>query len=220
MTRNMAFIPDIAIPLDLSRHSAGSTAPSSPAVTPPAPAMIYDAKSTDDELRAGCLLGHRLAQKHLYQRYYGQFMGIPMRYTGQRSEATDVLNQAFMKIFDCMGQYQSTGSFGGWMARIVFNTTIDHVRRQTAYQKKVSLGIEVEKPVQSEVFGHLGAEDLFRLVQTLPPATRSVFCLYVVDGYKHAEIGTMLGIDEGTSKWHLSEARRKLKLLLSQHPDF
>ena len=182
--------------------------------------MSYHAQSPDDELRQGCLLGHRLAQKHLYQRYYGQFLGIPMRYTGNRSEAVDVLNQAFLKIFDCMGQYQSTGSFAGWMARIVFNTSIDYVRRQTAYHKKVALGIEVERPVQSEVFGHLAAEDLYRLVQTLPPATRSVFCLYVVDGYKHAEIGDMLGIDEGTSKWHLSEARRKLRQLLAQHPDF
>lgn len=189
-----------------------------PAATPPVP--VYHAQCTDEELRQGCLIGDRLAQKHLYHRYYGQFLGIPMRYTSNRSEAVDVLNQAFLKIFDCMGQYQSTGSFAGWMARIVFNTAIDHVRRQAAYHKRVSLGVEVEKPVQSEVFGHLAAEDLFRLVQTLPPATRSVFCLYVVEGYKHAEIGDMLGIDEGTSKWHLSEARRKLKLLLSQHPDF
>jgi len=216
----MILTPDIAISIEQGRRSEDSTAPPLTAAAEPAPSMHYHAKSTDDELRHGCLLGHRLAQKHLYQRYFSQFLGIPMRYTGQRSEATEVLNQAFLKIFDCMGQYQCTGSFAGWMARIVFNTTIDYVRRRTAYQRKVSLGVEVEKPVQSEVLGQLASEDVFRLVQTLPPATRSVFCLYVVDGYKHAEIGEMLGIDEGTSKWHLSEARRKLKLLLSQHPDF
>ncbi len=217
----MTIMPDIAIPverIESGKLGTGSIAP--PAATAKISPVQYHAKSTDEELRLGCLAGHRLAQKYLYQKYYGQFLGIPMRYTGQRSEAIDVLNQAFLKIFDCIGQYQSTGSFGGWMARIVFNTTIDYIRRQTAYKRKVALGIEVEQPVQSEVISQLASEDLFSLVQKLPPATRSVFCLYVVDGYKHAEIGKMLGIDEGTSKWHLSEARRKLKLLLSQHPDF
>ena len=142
-----------------------------------------------------------------------------MRYTGDRADAMEVLNQAFLKIFDAMSSYQAIGSFAGWMARIVFHCSIDFVRRRTAYQKKVVLGEVTEAPIESEIVRDLESEALYQLIQLLPPAARSVFSLYVVDGYKHAEIAAMLGIEEGTSKWHLNDARRRLKILLTQHPN-
>lgn len=191
--------------------------PISAAASPPT--GCYTARSTDDELRQGCLDHHRLAQKYLYQRYFGRLLAIPMRYTGDRADAVEVLNQAFLKIFDAMSSYQAIGSFAGWMARIVFHCSIDFVRRRTAYQKKVVLGEVTEVPIESEIVRDLESEALYQLIQLLPPAARSVFSLYVVDGYKHAEIAAMLGIEEGTSKWHLNDARRRLKILLIQHPN-
>ncbi len=176
----------------------------------------YDHKSSDEDLRAGCLSKVRSAQEALYKKYFGQLLGIPMRYTGDRNDAVDILNQAFLKIFDCLHQYQNSGSFPGWMARVVFNTTIDHVRRKTAYQKKVSFGVEAEKPIDNEAVSNLNSEYLFALIQKLPASSRAVFCLYVIDGHKHAEIAEILNIDEGTSKWHLSEARRRLKSMLEK----
>ncbi len=191
-----------------------------PAASPPAtPAPVYTERSTDDELRQGCLDNHRLAQKYLYQRYFGRLLSIPMRYTGDRSDAVEVLNQAFLKIFDAMATYQAIGSFAGWMARIVFHCSIDFVRRRTAYQKKVVLGEVAEAPIESEIVRNLEGEALYQLIQSLPPPARSVFSLYVVEGYKHAEIAAMLGIEEGTSKWHLNDARRRLKILLTQRPN-
>lgn len=178
--------------------------------------MQYHEHSTDEALREGCIQQHRLAQEYLYRRYFGRLMGIAMRYTGNREEATDVLNQAFLKIFNSLGQYEDKGSFLGWMAKIVFHTAIDQLRRQINYKKTVNFSAIADQSVEDEVSSRLAAEDLFRLVQKLPPATRTVFSLYVLDGYKHREIAEMLGIDEGTSKWHLSAARQELQKMI--HP--
>ncbi len=186
---------------------------------PTTPAVSYTERSSDDELRQGCLDNNRLAQKYLYQRYFGRLLSIPMRYTSDRADAVEVLNQAFLKIFEALSTYQATGSFAGWMARIVFHCSIDFVRRRTAYQKHVVLGEVTETPIDNEIVRDLESEDLYAMIQSLPPAARSVFSLFVVDGYKHAEIAEMLGIEEGTSKWHLSDARRRLKILLTQHPN-
>ncbi len=186
---------------------------------PPITVIRYTERSTDDELRQGCLDHQHLAQKYLYQRYFGRLLRIPMRYTGDRADAVEVLNHAFLKIFDAMASYQATGSFAGWMARIVFHCSIDFVRRRTAYQKHVVLGEVLQTPIDNDIVRDLESEALYELVQCLPAAARSVFSLYVVDGYKHAEIAEMLGIEEGTSKWHLSDARRRLKILLTQRPN-
>jgi RNA polymerase sigma-70 factor (ECF subfamily) len=176
--------------------------------------MVYHQKSTDSELRTGCMDQHRMAQQFLYQRYFGRLLGIAVRYTGDRDEATEVLNQAFLKIFNSLSQYQETGSFFNWMAKIVFHTSIDHVRKNIQYRRGLEYVQDADLPVENNIFSQLETEDLFRIVQRLPPATRSVFSLYVLDGYKHREIAEMLHIDEGTSKWHLAHARQELKKMI------
>jgi RNA polymerase sigma-70 factor (ECF subfamily) len=181
--------------------------------------MAYDAHSTDDALRQGCLAQEPLAQQWLYRRYFGRLLGIPMRYTGDRDEAIELLNSAFLKIFEALPQFRGQGSFAGWMAKIVFHTTIDHVRSQMARRRhEGSMPAEgpLEQSIDNEAIGQLGAEEIFALVQQLPAHTRTVFSLYVVDGYKHREIAEMLGLDEGSSKWHLSQARRLLQKKLAQ----
>ncbi len=178
--------------------------------------MQYHVKSTDEELRQGCLEQHRLAQQYLYQRYFGRFLGIAMRYTNNREDATDVLNQAFLKIFNNLHQYQETGPFGGWMAKIVLHTAIDHARQMSTYRKVINFSIEADQSVESDISGQLDVEDLYRLIQKVTPASRTVFSLYVVEGYKHHEIADMLGITVGTSKWHLSNARMEMKKQVEQ----
>ena len=176
--------------------------------------MAYHRQSTDEVLRQGCIEQHRLAQQYLYERYFGRLLGVAMRYADDRDTAIGVLNQAFLKIFNNMGQYQNTGSFFGWMTKIVLHTAIDHVRSQHAYRQIMDFSTPADDRAAADATGHLEAEDIFRLVQKLPPASRTVFSLYVVDGYKHREIADLLGIDEGTSKWHLSNARRELQKML------
>ncbi len=175
--------------------------------------------SSDEALRLACAQNDALAQEYLYKRWSGKLLGIPLRYTSNREESVEVLNMAFLKIFDSINSFRATegGSFSGWMARIVFNTSIDHVRKKTKYLQKNDFNATVEGVVQNEVMSTLATEDIFQLVQQLPPATRNVFSLFALDGYKHSEIGELLNISEGTSRWHLGQARKILRDLVNNH---
>ncbi len=175
--------------------------------------------SSDEALRLACGRNDALAQEYLYKRWSGKLLGIPLRYTSSREESVEVLNMAFLKIFASINSYRSQegGTFSGWMARIVFNTTIDQVRKKTKYLQKNDFNATVEGVVRNEVLSTLAAEDIFQLVQQLPPATRNVFSLFALDGYKHSEIGELLNISEGTSRWHLGQARKTLRDLVNDH---
>lgn len=176
--------------------------------------------SLDTDLIRCCLQKDRLAQKYLYQRYFGKMLGIPMRYTNSREEAIEVLNTAFMRVFDSLGNYKEEGSFSGWIARIVYRTAIDHARSNSTYKKIMNFNGEEEsssQSVENEALGNLAAEELYVLIQQLPTATRSVFSMYVIEGYKHHEIAQQLDISTGTSKWHLSNARKILQTLVQQN---
>lgn len=176
--------------------------------------MKYGKNSTDQELIHGCRKGDRVAQKCLYERFFGKMMGIAMRYTRHQEEAIDILNTAFLKVFTSLDKYQDQSNLPGWIAKIVFNTAIDHVRRHAKYREVMDFETEQDAPVTNVSLDHLQAEDLYRLIQQLPTSSRTVFCLYVIDGYQHKEIADMLNITVGTSKWHLANARKELQHLL------
>ncbi len=179
--------------------------------------MKYTANSSDAELLKGCRQQHRLAQKYLYQRYYGRMLGIPMRYTKHKEEAIDVLNQAFLKVFTNIHKYQPTGALSGWIATIVLRASIDYVRKHTKYKQVMDFNVEKDVGFESQILDELAAEELYKTIQKLPKSTQSVFSLHVIDGYKHREIAEILGISVGTSKWHLSEAKKQLRLLLKEY---
>jgi RNA polymerase sigma-70 factor (ECF subfamily) len=103
------------------------------------------------------------------------------------------------------------------MAKIVFHTAIDHARHTSTYRKVINFSIEADQSVESDINSRLDVEDLYRLIQKITPASRTVFSLYVVDGYKHNEIADMLGISVGTSKWHLSNARTEMQKQVEQY---
>ncbi len=167
---------------------------------------------TDKFLLDGCRTGNPLAQRYLYERYGGRLLAITMRYTSSREEAVEVLNTAFFKIFTSVKNYEPTASLYTWMGKIVFYTAIDYVRANTSYRKSVVYNdVLPEQAIDNEALSDLAVEEIFELIQQLPPATKAVFSLYAVDGYKHKEIAELLHISEGTSKWHLAEARKMLK---------
>ncbi len=176
--------------------------------------MRYSPHSTDIELVEGCRNRNRLAQKYLYQRYFGKMLGIPMRYTGNKETATEVLNMAFFKVFKSIDKYEPSGKLHNWIAKIVFNASIDHVRQHTVYKQRMDFETEKEAVIQCEALENLLVEDLYKLIQLLPPASRTVFCMYCIDGYKHKEIAEQLNISVGTSKWHLAFAKKQLRKLL------
>ncbi len=179
---------------------------------------LYTSQSPDALLVEGCCQQHRLAQQHLYQRFYGRLLGTCMRYTGSRPEAEDVLNRAFLKIFQNIGEYSEQGSLFGWMATITLRTAIDFVRSQVKQRQVFRLGEPPETPHDDGILEQLQAEDIYRLIQQLPPEQRAVFSMNVVEGYTHREISELLGINENTSKWRLAEAKKGLREHLTPNP--
>ncbi len=159
--------------------------------------------------------GDRLAQSQIYRTYHAKWLGLSLRYCNNRDDALAVLNQAFLKIFKNLHVYKVNSSFDGWGYRIVQNEAIDYARKELRRFKKVNLTeIEQEVYVDSNALVKLESKDLLKLLQNLPSATRTVFNLFAIDGFKHKEIAAKLAISEGTSKWHVSSARKQLKPLI------
>jgi len=140
-----------------------------------------------------------------------------MRYTKDREEADDVMNRSFLKVFNSFEKYEDQGSLSGWIAKIVFNTSIDFIRQRAKYQEVMDFNSEKEVTIAAEVIDQLFAEDLFHEIQKLPDTTRTVFSLYVIDGYKHREIAELLKINVNTSKWHLANGKKQLRDVLKNY---
>lgn len=176
--------------------------------------MQYTESNSENELIEGCRQGNRLAQKHLYKRFYSPMLAVCMRYTRNKEEAVEVLNDSFLKVFQGIEKYNGTGAFGGWVRSIVFHTAIDCVRKHNSYKKIIDLESTYESEVESEVIDRLSAQELMSFIQKVTPASQTVFSLFAIEGYSHKEVAEMLGISVGTSKWHLATARKELKTML------
>ena len=143
--------------------------------------------------------------------------GICLRYTNSSDDAQDVLHEGFLKIFDKIGQFQSRGSFEGWMRRIMVNTALEKFRNQYRHVSIQDNSIELESDTGEDVNDSLTAKELMKFIQELSPQYRIVFNLYAIEGYSHKEISHMLDISEGTSKSNLSRARTILQDKIKLH---
>lgn len=162
------------------------------------------------ELIQGCIRNERSAQEKLYHLFYPRMMGVVRRYIDQEMQAEEVLNNGFLRAFQKIEQYTFQGSFEGWLRKIVFHAVSDYVKQNARYNEKIMLA-EKDQYVHKDHADRMYYNQLLELVQSLPDATRAVFNMYVMEGFSHKEIGKLLSISEGTSKWHLSEGRRMLK---------
>jgi RNA polymerase sigma factor (sigma-70 family) len=175
------------------------------------------AVANDIDLLQGCLANDRKAQKLLYEHFYEFAMTIALRYSRDEHDAADIMSHAFVKVFKSIKSYDSSkGSLHAWIKRIIVNEGLDHIKSRERFSENVELETVEEPPVNSSVLEQMGAEEIMEIIAKLPPATHAVFVLYAVEGYNHREIAEKLGISEGTSKWHLSEARKTLQQQL-QH---
>jgi RNA polymerase sigma factor (sigma-70 family) len=172
-----------------------------------------------DEVIAGCIQSNRRCQELLYKRFYGPMMALCIRYTKNEEDALEVLHNGFLKVYKHMATYDDgKASLYTWIKTIVVNSAIDFIRSNQKFKNKVELKPVHEIGIDNVAISRMSAAELLEQVRSLPQATQTVFNLYVIEGYNHREIGELLGISEGTSKWHLSEARRQLKqLLLTMH---
>lgn len=162
------------------------------------------------ELIQGCARNERASQEKMYRLFYSRMMAVVRRYIDHAEQAEEVLNNGFLRAFQKVEQYTFQGSFEGWLRKIIFHAVSDYVKQNVKYNDNIVLA-EKDEYIHKDHADRMYYNQLLQLVQSLPDATRAVFNMYVMEGFTHKEIGKILGISEGTSKWHLSEGRRQLK---------
>ena len=150
-------------------------------------------------------------QYELYHQFAPKMYGVCLRYAGNAEEAEDILQEGFIKIFNKIGSYRGDGSFEGWIRRIFVNTAIEHFRKKTYLQPLTEVEENTMEGKYLSVLDSLAEKDIIQLVQQLSPGYRTVFNMYVVEGYTHKQIAEALGISEGTSKSQLSRAKQILQ---------
>jgi len=170
-----------------------------------------------DNLIIGCKAGNRNAQEQLYRSYYRAMMNLCLRYTKTETDALEVLNTGFYKVFKNIHRYNSAkATLYTWIRTVIINSCLDLIK---ATKNRPGTGeLEEAAPIHvaPSVIAKMSASEILLLVRQLPPATQAVFNLYVMEGYNHIEIAKMVGISEGTSKWHLSEARKRLQKMINE----
>lgn len=177
----------------------------------------------ESELRLiiqGCLEGRRKAQEQLFKLFYSKMMIVCMRYTRDEDEASDILQDGFLKVFSKLDRYDYKGSFEGWIRRIMVNTAIDHIRRKKNDFILMNEDQNLEDFVPAEEVEEEEPEftpnQIIAAMQKLSPAYRTIFNLYVFENLTHKEIAEQLKISEGTSKSNLAKAKKNLRKILNK----
>lgn len=171
---------------------------------------------TESDLINGCIDGDRRMQEELYRRFSPRMYAVCLRYAGNAEEAEDILQEGFIKVFKKLSSFRGDGSFEGWIRRIFVNTAIEHFRRKRYLQPVTEKEENSIEGNYLSVLDNLAERDILELVQKLSPGYRTVFNMYVVEGYTHKEIGDIMGISEGTSKSQLSRAKVLLQEMVKQ----
>jgi RNA polymerase sigma-70 factor (ECF subfamily) len=174
---------------------------------------------SESDLIEGCMKGNRQMQYELYERFAPKMFGVCLRYAANTEEAEDILQEGFIKIFKKMGSYRGDGSFEGWIRRIFVNTAIEQFRKKTYLQPITEQEESTIEGKYISVLDHLAEKDIIQLIQKLSPGYRTVFNMYVIEGYTHKQIAEALGISEGTSKSQLSRAKLILQDLVKAYID-
>lgn len=177
--------------------------------------MTEPEQYSEKELVEGCVNNNRRHQELLFRRFFPAMMRMCLRYTDDRDIAMEIVNTGFLRVFQKIHTFAFAGSLEGWIRRLVFHSLSDYFKKG----KHTIHFLDVEDrdaPVKANAISNLYFEDIIKLVDMLPESTREVFYLYAIEGYSHAEIGERMQMSEGTSKWHLSIARKKLKDLIQQ----
>jgi RNA polymerase sigma factor (sigma-70 family) len=172
------------------------------------------------ELIDRCRKGDRKAENELYTKLYGFLMSICRRYIRQEEKARELLNIGFCRILMNVNKYRPEAPFIFWARRIMVNVTINEHKKDKFHYGNHSYVDDYHEDGQyaeiNKAAEHFGITHISNCVEKLPPGSRQVFNLFVIDGFSHKEIAAMVGISEGTSKWHLNAAKEKLKEMLTE----
>lgn len=166
----------------------------------------------EETLIRGCINNDRREQERLYRLFADEMYNVCLIYESDRDAVKDILQDAFIKVFKNIGQYNSNGSLRGWVRRVVVNTALDYLRRKNGHRAVVDIETISDMQLQTTTNGtNLGLKDIVAAVNRLPEGARLVFNLFALEGYSHKEIAIKLEISEGTSKSQYSRARQFLQ---------
>jgi RNA polymerase sigma-70 factor (ECF subfamily) len=165
----------------------------------------------ESEIISQCKKGNLKYQEPLYKRFYGFAMGISLRYSLNRDDALEVVNDAFIKVFKAIDNYDDDKPFKAWLRSIIVNTAIDRRRKEIKYQLNVELDNATPLFAMGNAIEHLNMQDILHLMKALPPIQMTIFNLYEIDGYSHDEIAVILKIPVSSSRVYLSRAKEKLR---------
>lgn len=162
-----------------------------------------------------CVRRERWAQKVLYEEYYSKMMGVCLRYANDEEEALDIMHEGFIKVFKHISKYQPGTSLSAWIRRIMVNTSIDYYRKNMRRRTEDIEQAYDLSATDADAISQCSEQEILAAIQELTPAYRTVFNLYVIEGYSHREIADLMDITESTSRSNLVKARLKLKETLS-----
>lgn len=169
---------------------------------------------TEPNLQA-CIQGDRKAQRAFFERFKGKMFALCLRYANSREDAEDIVQEGFVKVFRDLHQYSGVGNLEGWVRKIFVNTALQHLQKQRKALITVELdGQDLAAEVEPFHGDEIPAKNMIRILQQLPPGFRTVFNLYVLEGYSHPEIAEILQISVGTSKSQLMRAKAHFRALL------
>ena len=172
---------------------------------------FFKSALSEQDLIKGCIRNDRRMQELLYRQYCSSMLVLCRSYAKNEEDAIEVLQDGFLKVFQQISRYDaSKSSMYTWMRTVVIRTAIDFLRKQNKKQAAIEWTEEYDPSIDAEALERMSAQQILYLLQDLQATTRAVFNLYITEGYTHREIGELLKIREGTSKWHLSEARKYL----------
>ena len=172
-------------------------------------------KKQQAELIAKCKSNDRSAQEMLYKQFHNEMFRLCCRYLKSEDLAKEAFNASFLKVFKSIGDFdENKGELGGWIRTIMVRTCIDLKRKELRFSTETVSQEMEEVFIEPSILSKLYAEDLLKYVRELPQASQIVFNLSVIDGYSHQEIAKQLEISEVTSRWHLSEAKKKLRVMI------
>jgi len=172
----------------------------------------------ENQLINGCVRGELQAQKLMYELFAPSMMSLCMRYVCNRETARDLMQDGFIKLFAKIHTFSGKGSFKGWMKKVFVSTILEHFRRKDVLRYSVdieTIDVQQEDETVSQ-FEHLTADDLFKCIANIPEGYRTVFNMYAIEGFAHAEIAKELKISENTSRTQYLKARKKLQNMLSE----
>jgi len=177
--------------------------------------IAIDVLRGEQDFITACVNKEKWALKKLYEDFYSKMLGVCLRYSNNHDDASDILHEGFIKVFRNISKYQPGTSLNAWIRRIMVNASIDFYRKETRRRTEDLETVYDVSMKGADAVSQMTAKEILECIQILSPAYRSVFNLYVIEGYSHREVAEILGITESTSRSNLVKARIKLKQLIA-----